>query len=162
MGRRGVTEYPKRNGGSEKSKPPLWICYDGVEMYLPVSGFFSFLPLGRLIKYKNSIAAIWAQVVISCVNAKKRRLGVKKQKDTAISFSSVSIARLASPSSAPCRYRRHYPPLIGNMDVLPEHPYAEEQAKEGSLPHRVCIWARRMPSRYPFRLRFRLSKGFLE
>lgn len=56
MGRRGVTEYPKRNSGSEKSKPPLWICYDGVEMYLPVSGFFSFLPLGRLIKYKNSIA----------------------------------------------------------------------------------------------------------
>lgn len=59
MGRRGVTEYPKRNGGSEKSKPPLWICYDGVEMYLPVSGFFSFLPLGRLIKYKNSIDPIY-------------------------------------------------------------------------------------------------------
>ena len=58
MGRRGVTEYPKRNSGSEKSKPPLWICYDGVEMYLPVSGFFSFLPLGRLIKYKNSISVL--------------------------------------------------------------------------------------------------------
>lgn len=48
----------KENGGSEKSKPPLWICYDGVEMYLPVSGFFSFLPPGRLMKYAGFIVTL--------------------------------------------------------------------------------------------------------
>ncbi len=38
MGRRGVTEYPKRNGGSE-NEPPF---HGRMEMCLLYDGFFSF------------------------------------------------------------------------------------------------------------------------